>query len=113
MIWQMHLLADSAFWRQRTELDGKDYLLDFAWNGRLSTWFLSIYDADEVPLVGSIALVCNRPLLRRFQWDPRVPQGEITVLDATGKTAAPNYAQLTDGTVKVFYLDAVEFGRAA
>lgn len=113
MIWRIHTLPDSAFWRQRTALDGKDYLLDFAWNGRVKTWFLSLFDADEVALVESIALVSNRPLLRRFRCDGRVPQGELAVLDPTNKISAADYAQLSDGTVKLFYFDAVEFGRKA
>lgn len=102
-------LEGTAFWRQRTALDGADYFLDFAWNARDGKWFLSVFDADEVPLALSIAMVSNRPLLRRHQWDPRLPPGEIVVFDPTGTIDSADYAQLID--MRVLYLDAAELGR--
>lgn len=107
MIFQIPTLVDVAFWRQRTNLDGTDFLLDFAWNGRANAWFLSILSVDEVPLAQSLKLVCNKRLLRRKKYRGNLPLGEIQASDLTGKIDAPNFEQL--GTiVPLIYYDAEE-----
>jgi hypothetical protein len=64
--------------------EGTDFLLDFDWNGRASAWFLSVYSADEAPLVLGIKVVSNRPLLHRFRSTPGLPAGDLVAVDFTG-----------------------------
>lgn len=103
---EIPIAEDSAFWRQRTSLDGVDYWLDFAYNQRADCWYLSIFTVDDVAIVRSIKLVSNRPLLRRYR-HLDVPPGEIMAIDTTRAVAAAGYRQLGK-TVKLLYVEASE-----
>jgi hypothetical protein len=58
-------------------LDGRDFHLHFLWNMREQRWYLDIFDTDSVPLAVGLKLISNQPLLRFYQWDPRLPPGEL------------------------------------
>jgi hypothetical protein len=104
-------LKDTAFWSQRTELDGFDYRLSFAYNMRDASWYLSIAQTDGTLILGSVRLVSNRPLLLRRHALPLVPPGEFWMHDPTGLIDVADYAQL-GRDVELWYLDAAELGRA-
>lgn len=82
---------------QRTRLDGRDFLLDFSWNMRAERWALDLYDDTDTILVGGILLVTNRPLLRFCKWDPRVPQGDLRVIDVSSDGSPPGFYDLALG----------------
>lgn len=107
-LFSIPLEIGTAFWRQRVTLDASDYLLDFAWSGRVGAWFVSVFTANEVPIAESLKLVSNRPLLRRFKYDANCPPGELIVYDPTGLIDAPNYEQLSDGTITFYYADEAQ-----
>ncbi len=86
-----------AYYTQRSRLDGRDYLLRFAWNQREERWYLSLFDDEESPLVQSIKLVCNWPILRHYRSDPRVPPGELMAMDLTGNNTPPGFEELGEG----------------
>ena len=69
--------------RQRTSLDGRDYLLTVVHNQRLGRWFLDLADQDEAPIAQGLRLVTGYPLLRTVT-DPRRPSGELFVTDLQG-----------------------------
>jgi len=73
----------------RTRLEGRDYILHFAYNQREARWYLSIHDDEDIALVQSIKLVTNWPLLRFYHHDPRVPPGDMMVIDQTNGDKAP------------------------
>lgn len=97
------VLQNTPHWRQRVALDGSDYLLDFFWNARGGAWYMSLFAADETPLVQGLRLVVNRPLLRRFRATPGLPPGEFLVYDGTGKLDAPGYNDLGPTTPLVYF----------
>jgi hypothetical protein len=99
-------------WSQRTNLDGVDYQLDFAWNGLAGAWYLSISDTQGVPFVTGLKLVSNRPLLKRFHFIAGMPPGEIYAADPSGTIS---YAGFTDlnRSVDVVYFDAAELADIA
>jgi hypothetical protein len=104
-------LRNAAFWRQRTTLDGTDYLLDFAWSARSAAWFLSVYDADEIAIVESVKLISDRPLLYRVASDARCPPGALVAFDPTGLIKAADFDQL--GTsVELWYVTGAEVAAA-
>lgn len=82
---------------QKTRLDGRDYVLQFAWNEREARWYLSLFDEEEQPLALGIKLVANWPLLRFYRFDPRVPPGELMVVDLTGDGSPPGLDELGAG----------------
>jgi len=96
-----------AAWSQRTSLDGVDYQLDFAWNGRAGAWYLSVSTIQGDALVIGMKLVTNRPLLHRFHHIPGVPPGEIVALDESASIPWANYNELSNG-VDLFYLEAAD-----
>lgn len=72
--------TEQPWYRQRTTLDGRDYVLYFKWNQRNGRWYVDVFDQDERPIAVGVKLVTNFPLLRLFR-DPRKPAGQLTVVD--------------------------------
>ena len=44
-----------------------------------------------------LRLVANWPLLKPYQWDERVPPGELAVADLTGDGTPPKLDELGEG----------------
>jgi hypothetical protein len=84
-----------------------DYLLDFNWNGRASAWFLSVFTADETPLVQGLKVVSNRPLLKRFHYISGMPAGDLVAVDFTGSVPYAGFDQL-GAEVSLKYLTSDE-----
>jgi hypothetical protein len=84
----------APYYRQRTRLDGRDYVLDFSYNEREERWYLSFYDEAETPLALGIKLVANYSLLYPYRYDPRMPPGELNVADLTGDGSPPTLLEL-------------------
>lgn len=88
---------EDPYYSQRTRLDGRDYVLRFAYNERESRWYLSLLDESESPIILGIKLVANYSLLYPYRYDPRVPPGEINVADLTGDGSPPTLLELGEG----------------
>ena len=89
--------SSDPYYVQRTDLEGKEYTLQFDWCTRESVWYLSIFDVEQVPLATGIKLVCNWPLTYRLA-DNRLPPGDLLVI--TKKEAddsPPGLADLAEG----------------
>jgi hypothetical protein len=67
-------------YRQTTTLDGRDYVFRFLWNQREGTWFFSLFDEEDDPIVQSVKVTVQLPLLRLVT-DPRKPPGILLALD--------------------------------
>ncbi len=107
MITKITTQQGASSWNQRVNLDGSAFLLDFNWNGRGGAWFISLSDAEGVPLVMSRKVVTDRPLFGRFKFQEGMPKGEVYALDPSGQIAYAGYTEL--GTaVELFYFDAAE-----
>ena len=110
---------DSPNFRQRTALDGRDYLLTLVHNQRLGRWFMSIADQDGVPIAQGLRVVTNYPLLLTVL-DRRRPPGEIYAIDLQGSNELPieelNNASRDPGLrelgarFRLVYFDAEEVG---
>lgn len=107
MILEIPIPEGQAFFRKRVLLDTQDFWLDFAFNQRTDCWYLSIFsgDAGETPIVQSIKLVPNRPLLRRYR-HLAVPAGDLWVIDTAHTIGVPGYEQLP--LLGLIYFDAEE-----
>ncbi len=103
---------DLSAWTQRTTLDGVDYQLDFAWNGRVGAWYLSISDTSGNALALGLKLVSNRPLLSRFRHISGLPAGEIFAANLAADTPYAGYTDLGQ-TVELTYYDAAELADIA
>lgn len=88
---------EEPYYRERTRLEGRDYILDFAYNEREERWYLSISDEDEVPIARGIKLIANWSLLFPYRYDERTPPGELTVADLTTDGTPPTLLELGEG----------------
>jgi len=99
------LSQGNAFFQQRVELEGTNYVLDFAWVARAREWALSFYTDDGVLVLAGISVTTNRPLTARFHHLEGLPAGEILFVDLTGTIDAPGFDQLTE----LMYFPAAEW----
>lgn len=92
---------------ERIELDGAIYTFRFRWNVRLASWFVDIFDANDVALVYGRRCVVNSRLTGQQKYKAGMMPGELTAFDTTNRRVDP--ALLDFGTrVLLFYFDAAE-----
>lgn len=89
-------------YRQRTRLDGSDWILDFVYNERRGRWAMSILDQDSNPVLTGQPIVCGVQLLRRAVGGP---PGELVCVYAGEKPTAPGLTEL-GGRCTLWYLSA-------
>ena len=95
------------YFTQKTRLDGRDFLLRFAYNERAERFSLSIFDESEQPVLLGLLLVANWPLLRHYRADARLPPGELMAVDLTGDGSPPTLDELGEGKrVELTYFEA-------
>jgi hypothetical protein len=87
----------SPYYKQRTRLDGVDYNLRFAWNERIARWHLDIYDDADGIICAGLKLITNVSLLRFYQWDPRMPPGDLRVMTLSPDESPPGLNELGEG----------------
>lgn len=103
----------TPFYTLRTRLDGREYILHFAWNQREERWYLTIADQEDVSLVAGLKLITNHPLLRFYQANPEVPPGELVVHDLTNDGTPPGLDDLGIGLrCELTYYAVTEAGGA-
>ncbi len=97
------------YFRQKTNLEGRDFVLDFSYNQRIERWYLSIFDEEETPILRGLKLVANWPLLRHYRYDIRLPPGELMALTQDGSTAPPTLNELGPGKrAELVYIEAAD-----
>lgn len=84
------------------ELGGNPYVLRVLWNERYQYFALSIFEADNNPILLNIKMVKNYPLTARFQ-DLRLPYGDIYFVQERGTVEYPNYADLAVNANLYYY----------
>lgn len=93
-------------YRQRTMLDGVEYMLDLRWSQLEEKWYLDLRDASGELLIGCIKLVVNFPLLRgRRRHVDGIPAGELFVADNRPFPADPGLDELGDSH-RLEYIEA-------
>lgn len=76
--------SENASFKIRTDLEGATYVLHLHWNGRAERWFLSIFDADEQPILMGVPLNINMDVWGRFRLSA-LPPGILMLYDTTGR----------------------------
>jgi hypothetical protein len=95
------------YYRQKTKLEGRDFILAFSYNERIERWYLSIYDEEETPLRLGIKLITNWPLLRHYHFDPRMPPGELMAVASDGSREPATLLELGEGKrVRLLYRES-------
>lgn len=88
------------------ELDGVEFKLEFRFNDRDSSWYMTIKDTDDVVLRAGIRVVLEWALLRLWAEATR-PEGEIVSVNQGEVLAPPTLNQL-GAEVVLTYLDSAE-----
>ncbi len=81
-------------YRQTTSLDGRDYIFRFLFNQREGTWFFSLADEEDAPIVEGVKVIVQLPLLRLVT-DARRPPGILLALDTQAPETDFSAAQKT------------------
>ncbi|MFW6031645.1 MAG: phage baseplate plug family protein [Myxococcota bacterium] len=97
-------------YRQRTTLDGRQYVLRFRWNVRGAYWTIDVHDSSDNPIASGVKVVPGWDLLKLVT-DPRKPPGVLMAVDMTGDGEAPGIEQLGRDVV-LYYFDEDEVDAA-
>jgi hypothetical protein len=107
MILEIVIPEQSAFFTQRVELDGVDYLLEFSYNQRTDCFYLTIKDERGEHILGPRKIVSNYPMLRWHRYDARLPPGELWAIATNGTPTVPGMGVLGKD-VGFYYYDLLE-----
>ena len=99
----------APYYRQKTNLEGRDFILVFSYNERIERWYLSIFDEEETPLLQGLKLMASWPLLRHYRYDTRLPPGELMALTLDGSSDPPTLNELGPGKrAELVYLESTD-----
>ena len=82
---------------QSSTFEGTKYSLQFDFNQRCASWYMSIADADGVDIYNGVKLVCGPLLLRKCK-DPRRPPGDLLCISSTTDDSPPTMLELLPGS---------------
>lgn len=101
-------IPDVSASRQTVELDGRLYQLAFRYNPRLDGWFMDIETDTGEPLVQTVRLTLDYPVLFGKGTDERLPPGELIALCPTGRSREDpdRGAFRTDQCIQLYYIEA-------
>lgn len=89
---------------QTTTLEGISYTLQFDFNQRAYSWYMSIADADGVDIYNGVKLVCGFSLLKKCK-DPRAPPGVLVIISTAQDQTPPGlYDLLPGGPAQLTYI---------
>lgn len=73
-------LPSTPWSTQSVVLDEVVYILEYQWSNREDTWYLSIYNSEELPLVQGIRLIPWTGLLSQHP-QANLPSGDLVLYD--------------------------------
>ena len=101
-------VPDISASRQTVDLDGRLYQLVFRYNPRMDSWFMDIETDTGEPLVQTIRVVLDLPLLFGKNTDDRLPPGDLIALCPTERSRRDpgRNAFRTDRCIQLYYIEA-------
>lgn len=73
----------------KTTLDSTPYEFSFTFNERAQLWTMNIKDDAGTDLVLGIPIYVNQLLLSQFQYDSRLPQGNLMAMNLIDGASPP------------------------
>lgn len=83
-IFRIPVDSSASSYKVRMDLEGEEFVFKLYFNERMNRWLLSIYDANEEPILMGIALNVDGSLIGRYS-DPRLPPGELIFYDTSAQ----------------------------
>lgn len=88
-----------------TILDSKLFYISLRWNSYAEMFYMSVFDADRNPIVGTLPIVGNRPVGNEFAGRyPNFPNGFFYAYDTTESGLMPDPDNFGT-TVKLLFQD--------
>ncbi|MEE8299292.1 MAG: hypothetical protein V3R67_07930 [Thermodesulfobacteriota bacterium] len=100
---QIPLNFDVPSFQFKVDLDGIPFSFDFEFNDRLQKWSFNILDDAGTCLLVGILFTVNGLFLEKFQYDTRLPQGDLFAINTVNDEVDPDRDNL--GTDVVFLYD--------
>ena len=98
--------TDLAYYEFEVELDGVEFKMEFRFNDRDDSWYMTLLDSEDAVLRAGIRVVLSWALLRLWAEATR-PDGEIISVNQGDVTAPPTLNQL-GAEVVLTYFDETE-----
>lgn len=99
--------ADTPFFTHETTIDGREYVFDFAWNGRRSCWAVSMYTKTGEALFLAQTVRHGRNLLSRCR-SSSAPAGALFCWSDTPSNETPPGVDELGGRVNIYYGTAAD-----
>lgn len=96
------LQSDTTDQLVSVELGNNPYILQVLWNERFGYFSLSIFTANEQPILTNIKMVKNYPLTERFK-NTLLPFGNLYFIQEKGNAARPTYSDLATNFGLYYY----------
>lgn len=88
--------SNDPFYVQRTDLEGREYVLQFDYSTRENCWYMQVSASDGTVLAAGVKLVCSWPLLYRYT-STLLPPGKMFVMPVTTDDSPPGLDDLAEG----------------
>lgn len=102
---EIPMTAEETSFKIRVILEGIQLILRIDWIERELRWMLSIYNAQETPLLLGLPMNINTELIERFEIDG-LPPGKLLFYDSTGGSIEAGRDDLGD-RAKLIYQTSV------
>lgn len=102
---------NTTAYEQFVDLEGRTFLLKFDYSSRDDSWYLSIYDQDEDPIVCGKRVRIGVSILRG-EVDARLPDGILMAVDTTEDHEEAGLEDL-GARVKLVYLEVATLAEVA
>ena len=107
MISRIPNTPDVPYYDFEVELDGVEFKLEFRFNNRDLSWYLTVYDIEGEPLRAGLRIV-NDWIITRLWKDESSPLGEIVSITQGDQSGVASLSEL-GRTVLLNYIDEGEF----
>lgn len=104
-IFQIPVRNDLPAYDFDIELEGTTYNLQFTFNSRMNSWFMSISDVNGNPILQGVRLFTAWVPLHQYA-NELLPPGQFVIIDTAGEDKDPDLDNFGD-RVQMFYQESV------
>jgi hypothetical protein len=96
--------------RQSLLIEEVVYILDFQWNTRNNSWYMSIFDADLILIIAGLRLSVLFDLTYKYRYIHNIPTGVFYVIPNNSNDLSElKFDSFTNESHGLYYLTKEEF----